>query len=41
MYTESMDAIHKYLIQQSMGNKMTYTSELIPESGKDGEMYKF
>ncbi|KAF8808192.1 glycoside hydrolase family 47 protein [Phlegmacium glaucopus] len=37
MYTESMDGIHKYLIQQSI-TKMTYTSELIPESGKDGQI---
>ncbi|KAF8167279.1 glycoside hydrolase family 47 protein [Crassisporium funariophilum] len=38
MYDDAMEAVHTYLIQQSMGNKMTYTSELIPEDGANGEL---
>ncbi|KIM47401.1 glycoside hydrolase family 47 protein [Hebeloma cylindrosporum] len=38
MYDDAMEAIHTYLIQKSMGNKMTYTSELVPENGPDGEL---
>lgn len=38
MYDDAMEAIHKYLIQTSMGNKMTYTSELVPENGPKGEL---
>ncbi|KAF8971818.1 glycoside hydrolase family 47 protein [Flammula alnicola] len=38
MYEDAMDAIHNHLIQHSMGNKMIYTSELVPENGPDGEL---
>lgn len=37
MYTESMDTIHKYLIQQSASSKMTY-QRLFLKRGKGGEM---
>ena len=38
MYDDAMEAIHTYLIQTSMGNKMIYASELVPEDGQDGEL---
>ncbi|KAF9478073.1 glycoside hydrolase family 47 protein [Pholiota conissans] len=38
MYEDAMDSIHAHLVQTSMGNKMIYTSEIIPENGADGEM---
>ncbi|CAA7264898.1 unnamed protein product [Cyclocybe aegerita] len=38
MYEDAMDAIHQYLIQESMGTKMTYTSELVPENGENEEI---
>lgn len=39
MYEDAMDAVHNHLIQKSMGNKMTYTSELIPEDDENGDLY--
>lgn len=39
MYEDAMDAIHNHLLQKSMGNKMTYTSELIPEDDENGDLY--
>jgi len=38
MYEDAMDAVHNFLIQKSMANKMTYTSELVPENGPNGEL---
>ena len=38
MYDDAMQAVHTYLLQKSMGNQMTYTSELIPENGANGEL---
>ncbi|KJA19241.1 glycoside hydrolase family 47 protein [Hypholoma sublateritium FD-334 SS-4] len=38
MYVDAMDAIHTHLVRSSMGNKMTYTSELVPENGPNGEL---
>jgi len=38
MYDDAMTAIHNHLIQQSFKNKMTYTSELIPERNQQGEI---
>ncbi len=38
MYVDAMDAIHTHLVRSSMGNKMSYTSELVPENGPNGEL---
>ncbi|KAF8195091.1 glycoside hydrolase [Pholiota molesta] len=38
MYDDAMDGIHNHLVQKSMGNKMTYTSELVAENGPQGEL---
>ncbi|KAF9561604.1 glycoside hydrolase family 47 protein [Agrocybe pediades] len=38
MYDDSIDAVHNYLIQKSMGHKMIYTSELVPEKDANDEI---
>nr|GAT60199.1 glycoside hydrolase family 47 protein [Mycena chlorophos] len=38
MYNDAMNAIHKNLIKKSGSSGMTYTSELIPERGRGGEI---
>ncbi|KAG6835146.1 hypothetical protein H0H93_004448 [Arthromyces matolae] len=38
MYDDAMTGVHKFLIQQSTKARMTYTSELIPERNKAGEI---
>lgn len=38
MYTESMDAVIKHLVQRSKFTGITYTAELIPERREGGDM---
>ena len=39
MYDDAVQAIHDHLIQKSMTSGLTYTSELIPERDRTGQMY--
>ena len=39
MYQESMEAIHRTLIQKGLNTGLTYTMELIPNRQKDGQTY--
>ncbi|KAI0066648.1 glycoside hydrolase [Artomyces pyxidatus] len=41
MYDDAIQAVHDHLIQKSMGSRLTYTSELIPERSHSGEMHDF
>ncbi|KAH9486193.1 Mannosyl-oligosaccharide 1,2-alpha-mannosidase [Psilocybe cubensis] len=38
MYEDAMDAVHNHLLRKSMGNQMTYTSELVPEDDENGDL---
>ncbi|KAI0045662.1 glycoside hydrolase family 47 protein [Auriscalpium vulgare] len=38
MYEDAVQAIHDHLLQKSMGNRLTYTSELIPERDSSGQI---
>ncbi|KAF9225266.1 glycoside hydrolase family 47 protein [Gyrodon lividus] len=38
MYDTAMTGIHTYLLQLSTSSKLTYTAELIPEAGHQGEV---
>ncbi|TFK56896.1 glycoside hydrolase family 47 protein [Heliocybe sulcata] len=38
MYIDTMDAIQSHLVQTSMNKRLTYTAELIPERGRNGEL---
>ena len=38
MYRNAMDSVMQFLVKESKGNNMTYTSEMMPENNEDGQM---